>query len=570
MSGTEEASPMTRRARPGGGRGPVRPRGIYVALGLLTLCAVFAATAGVREALVTTTHALRQTLAAAPSPASAIAVSTSGEGVADAWSLADPEGAPGGGLTDTQVGEITSQLRAGYDGSGQGLVRLTPASSDWASLTSGLTPVSSALPAVAPVAVQLEVTYRQPLEQHLRLVAGHLPGSPPPAVPVPGDAQPGRYYTPLLPVVVTRQTAAAFGLRVGSRVRVAGAGSVSAAAVITFQVSGIVTQTDPDSAFWQSDVTAVAPFLQDRGLQPPLWIGGVIAGPGEAAAVQQDFGPGGITMQWEFPLALGSVTGQQAQPLSDALTALQAQTPQLRGDVGPAGPALTATSLLSQVLGAYLVTAQSVSALLWLLYVSLTVTGLVVLLLTARMVAVRRSAELTLVRARGASLGQVGRSAAGAAAAVCVPAAVIAVALAILAVPGTGAAAGGSAGGWWPQAAILLVAIGGPACIAAWQQRLPRQRAVRQRQPARRRGRLVAEAALVAAAAGGIVIFRHQGTDAGSGVNFYTSAAPVLVALPAVIVVLRIYPVALRLALRAAARSAAAPAFLGLARAARS
>ncbi|HEY1624225.1 MAG TPA: hypothetical protein VGG16_10550, partial [Streptosporangiaceae bacterium] len=49
----------------------------------------------------------------------------------------------------------------------------------------------------------------------------------------------------------------------------------------------------------------------------------------------------------------------------------------------------------------------------------------------------------------------------------------------------------------------------------------------------------------------------------------YTSSAPVLVAIPAVIVVLRLYPLALRGLLRAFARSSRAPAFLGLARASR-
>ena len=73
----------------------------------------------------------------------------------------------------------------------------------------------------------------------------------------------------------------------------------------------------------------------------------------------------------------------------------------------------------------------------------------------------------------------------------------------------------------------------------------------------------------MAASVAGIVVFRDQGAQAGSGVNFYTSSAPVLVAIPAVIVVLRLYPLVLRGLLRACARSSRAPAFLGLARASR-
>jgi putative ABC transport system permease protein len=236
--------------------------------------------------------------------------------------------------------------------------------------------------------------------------------------------------------------------------------------------------------------------------------------------------------------------------------------------VEPIASALTASSTLVSALAAYFATAQSVDALLWLLYVSLTVTGLAVLLLAARMLAMRRAAELTLVRARGASLWQVGTAAGRAAAIACVPTAALAVFLGVLTVPGAGPVSG-LPGGWWPQAAILVVAICGPALIAAWQQRLPRHRPGRSRRP-RARVRLVAELTLVAAAVAGLVVFRQQGTSPGAGVNLYTSAAPVLVAIPVVIVVLRIYPYAVRGLLRGYARSSGAPAFIGLARAARS
>ena len=57
--------------------------------------------------------------------------------------------------------------------------------------------------------------------------------------------------------------------------------------------------------------------------------------------------------------------------------------------------------------------------------------------------------------------------------------------------------------------------------------------------------------ALAAAAVGGIIVLRRQGLAAGS-VDAYSSAAPVLVAILAAIVVVRGYPVVLRLLLRLA------------------
>lgn len=558
------------------------PRGIYIALGLLTLFTVFAATAGVREASVTRTQALRQVLAGSTPNTKTIMASANWDAVSTALGDATPGGGlPVNNLPPGQLTEISSQLRADFD---RGAVSLAPASTDWVSLTTGASLVQSALPAVGGDRVNLELSVRQPLSQHMRLVAGRFPAAPgPPSAPPRGSRPfffgPGSslLYYPLLQVVVTRKTADTFRLQVGSKIRVAGPLALAAnSGAVTFQVSGIVVPVDPEGAFWTSDAAVLAPTLENPASMspPPNWVGAVMAGPAEAVAVQQDFGAGGLTMQWGFPLALGSVTGQQARPLSDALTSLSAQTPRLSGDVAPVSATLSVSSGLLPALAAYFVTELSVDALLWLLWVSLTVTGVAVLLLTARMVALRRSAELTVVRARGASLWQLSLAAGRAAAAVCVPAAAIGGVLGILAVPGTGAPGAGAAAVWWPPAAILAVAICGPAVIAAWQHRLPRRRHVHadggsQRQP-RARVRLVAEVTLAAAAVAGIVVFRQQGTAPGAGVNLYTSAAPVLVAVPVVIVVMRVYPLVLRGLLRVFARSAGAPAFLGLARAVRS
>ena len=554
------------------------PRGIYVAFGLLTMCAVVTATAGVREALITRTQALRQTLAATTSFTKTVAASTTWSAASSALGNANTGAAPARNLTTRQVTEISGQLHAVFD---HGAVSLAPASNDWVLMNTGLNLVQSPLPAVGSTTVRLELTERQPLGQHMRLVAGHFPAAPP-APTVAKPKSPFAFFTsgnprfyPLLPVVVTKKTAATFGLRVGSKVRVSGPMALANGGVVTFQVSGIVVPLDPDSSFWTADSTALSATLEnaDSMSPPPYWVGGLIASPAETDAVQTDFGEGGLTMQWGFQLALGSVTAQQARPLSDTLTSLSAQAPQLSGDVAPVSSTLTVSSGVLATLAAYFATAQSVDALLWLLWVSLTVTGVVVLLLTARMMAMRRSAEFTVVRARGASLWQLALAAGRTAAAVCVPAAVTGAALGILSARGPGAPGAGSASDWWPQAVILAVAICGPAAIAAWQHRLPRRGraslASGRRRP-RAAVRLVAELTLVAGSVAGIVVFRQQATAPGDGVNLYTSAAPVLVAVPAVIVVMRVYPLVLRALLHVFARSPGAAAFLGLARATRS
>jgi putative ABC transport system permease protein len=526
------------------------------ALALLVCGAVFAATAGPREALASRTQALRQTIAATSPLARVIQVTTTWTGVSSQLRSGVGYGGAGAGdgdLSAAQVGEITSQL---HDGLNHGVIRLGQASAGWAALTSDPLAVSSPLPAVGAAPVKLEIDYRQPFYQHVRLVAGRFPASA------------GRQ---LFEVAVTPQTARQFGLRVGSKVQLTGAGATGR---LTLQVTGIVAPRDPGALFWTADPTIAVPELQNAGSisPPPVWVAEVIAGPGEIAAVQQDFGIQGLNMQWTLPLQTAALGGQQARPLYDALNQLATQSMRLTGDVTPVADVLQASSIgLQQAVGGFITTADSVDTVLWLLYVSLVLAGLVVLVLAARMVAARRSAELAMRRARGASLWQLAATTAVGAAVACVPAAAVAVALAVLTVPGSRLGSGAGPGSpltWWPPVAVLLVAVCAPAVIAVWQHRLPRRRAQRRRR-ARPATRLVAEATACLAAVAGILVFRQQGTQAGSGVDLYTSAAPALIAVPAVIVVLRLYPLVLRGLLRGSVRSSGATAFLGLARAAR-
>jgi putative ABC transport system permease protein len=151
-----------------------------------------------------------------------------------------------------------------------------------------------------------------------------------------------------------------------------------------------------------------------------------------------------------------------------------------------------------------------------------------------------------------------------AAAILALPASVAGGLLAILVTPG-----GGVPAAWWLAGGTLAAALAGLPVIAVGLQGAAGRRA---RGPGPRRGaparRLVAEVALAAVAVGGIVVLRRQGLAADS-VNAYASAAPVLVALLAAIVVVRGYPAVLRLGLRLARARPGVSALVGLARATR-
>ena len=406
----------------------------------------------------------------------------------------------------------------------------------------GLYSVATALPSLKGIPARLELTYRYPTAGYLRLVAGSMPDT----APQPTFTSTQEIYN--VQVVVTPQTARAFALRPGSHLTIGAPPDLMNPGLLTsvrLDVTGIVQPVDPGSSFWNADPLLSAPAL-DRVGGGEQWEGAVIADPGELDMVQQIFGQQGLLFQWEFPTDTTGMHDGQAQALYNQVNRIVNQTPELTGPLAPMSNSLSVSSGLVQPLAAFVQASNSVNVLLWLVYAGLAVAGVVTLLLAALMIAARRSAELAVRRARGASLWQLFGLGTGGAAVACVPAAALAWALAVLLVPGA-APAGPAA--WWPGVASLAFAALGPGAAAAWQHRLPRRRAA-----ARRRWRwlprVVFEVTACAAAIGGIIVFRTQ-TGAA---DLYASAAPVLVAVPAVIVALRLFQLLLRGLARASAR----------------
>jgi putative ABC transport system permease protein len=525
-----------------------------LALALLAGGCVLAAVAGPRQAQATTTRALQQTVNALPLADKTIVVSTS---LARMNAVVDASGSSTFMLTRGDADDVTTQLRRDF---GTGPLRLAPRSADWLGLTPDLYYVLTAPPSLSGLPGRLEVAYRYPLAGHLRLVAGSLPTTAPP----PTSA--GSRVIFDINVVVTQPTAARFGLRVGSQLPISTPldinlpGNLTAppsSVTLRLDVTGIVAPTDPGSSFWKADPLLPGPSL-DRGGGAAIWEGAVIADPGELAAVQQVFGQDGLLIQWELPTGPTGLRGP-AQALYDQANQIATQTPAITGYLAAMANTLTATIGLVQPLAAFIQASSDVNVLLWIVYASLALAGIVTLLLAARMIAFRRSAELSLCRARGASWWQVlGRGLLGAAV-ICGPAAALAWVAAVLLTPGAGPA--GSAA-WWPGAATLALAVAGPGAVAAWQYRRPRRTGGRRRRHWPRR--VVFEVTACAAAIGGIIVFRAQ-TGAA---DLYASVTPVLVAIPAVVVALRLYQLVLRGLARASARRRGVIGFVGLTRAA--
>ncbi len=521
-----------------------------LALALLAGGCVLAATVGPRQAQATGVRALQQTLAGAASTEKTF-VATSDWGLVNTTIQATTGNVLAQNLNEADVNNVTTQLRRDFSA---GPLPLTPPSTDWFGMNAGVSYVPAPLPSLHGIPGKLEVTYRYPTAGNLLLVAGSMPDTAP---------QPTVHGTETIfnvQVVVTPQTASRFGLRPGSALTIAAPLDMMLPgehASVQLDVTGIVEPADPGSSFWNADPLLPAPELSVTA-GGKEWDGAVIADPGELDMVQRIYGESDLLLQWELPTDATGVHGQ-AGALYNQVNRIVNQTPQLTGQLAPMTNALSVTSGLLQPLAAFVQTSNNVNVLVWIVYAGLAAAGIVTLLLAARMIAARRSAELALRRARGASLWQLFRLAAGGAAVACVPAAALAWAAAVLLVPGA-SPAGPAA--WWPGIATLAIAAMGPGLVAAWQNRLPRRRNAR-----RRRSwlpRVVLEVTACAAAIGGIAVFRAQ----TGATDLFTSTAPVLVAVPAVIVALRLYQVLLRGLARASARRRGVIGFLALSRAA--
>jgi putative ABC transport system permease protein len=535
-----------------------------VALALLTAGCVLLALAGPKLALAARTDALRRLLDSASPSAQTLQVSGGWNQITTVLAMAYQTSTQQRSLTDDQVNSVTGKLRQDFT---TGPLRPAAMDQAWAGMSSDELQVAGLFPALHGLAAQLEVIYRSPFTRYATLVAGQYPG-PAPRAPAAGDgSSPVRVP---LNVAVSTQTAKRFGLHPGSVIRV-GVPNLGASGQVILTVTGVIAPRGTGSTFWTDDLTAVRPALvQPDPTAPSYWIGAVFVSPAEVLALQHALGPR-LYLTWQLPLTVRGIQGDQAQQLYDTLNQVTTEPPQLPGDLAPAATTLTITTGLLQPLRDFLSTAGALDALELLLFASLALTAIVVLLLASRMVALRREPELTMLRARGASLRQVTWAGLRGALIACVPATGVAALIVVFAIPGD--LPSGSLP-WLMMAGVLVVACLAPALAGAWPQRhgvLSRRRARAGSTPWRsprghQAARWVAEITACALAIAALVVLREHGTSAA---DLFTSAGPALVAVPVVLVEQRLYPLALRGALRIAARRRGATAFLALAGATR-
>jgi putative ABC transport system permease protein len=516
-----------------------------VAFGLLVFVSVLASLAIPRESMALRTEALQRVIAASPA-ADRTVVATVGT-----TSL--------GGISAVQAGDIAAVGAALQARLAAGGVPIAGRSPVWASLTTEFVPVSGVAQPAGYGPPQLEVTYRTALARYSHVVAGRLPSGGTPAGPQQTAVQ----------AAVTTGVAARLGLRVGSRLTASlgeGAGSLE------LVVTGIIGPAGTASTFWTQNPGAVSPVLSTGSSGQQYYSGAIFVGPGALPLIESVLGPGALQVTWVYAAALGGLTADQASEENASLGSMASSGATFITPETGLPMTVAITSQIPAVLSPFVAGENAAAPVLELLYVSLAVMGAVVVLLGARLVAQRRAAEFTLMRARGAALYQLGWLVLRASVVIAVVAGAAAAVLAVRLTPGDGDPVG-----WWLAGITIAVTLAGPVLISVVPQRVAAPVASRAGggRGARRAGgrtragrRIVVETALLAVAAGGLVVLRNQGLSPGSS-GLYTSTAPVLIAILVAVVVLRCYaPLARQLA-RIAGLSRGVVAFVGLTRATR-
>ncbi|MFE8951047.1 ABC transporter permease [Streptomyces althioticus] len=366
--------------------------------------------------------------------------------------------------------------------------------------------------------------------EHSRLAQGRLPKAP--AQPGPGVAA--------LEAAVTTGTAEKLNIRVGSVVHLPRAEGDP----LAVRVTGLVAPREPDEAYWSALPELGRPHLMvTQGPVPSqYWAGALLLAPDAGPALLAT--PGAPARYWTLAPDLSALHGRDLEALTSAVASLEGG-PLLERITATVSPNLDVSTDLDDVLGGYRGLWSAIGPLVAVAAFGTGTVAVVVLCMAGGLAAERRRAELTLLRARGASLrGLAGRLFAETSV-VAVPAAALGLLAARLTV-GTGRPAQSAvAAGAVALVAALALPVRAVAVHRAVGVHTGREDVVRARPSVRR---LVAEVTLLAVAAGAVLTLRARGTSADGDPtgDELVSLAPVLVAVIAALVLVRLYPLPLR------------------------
>ncbi|WP_146088333.1 FtsX-like permease family protein [Actinacidiphila yanglinensis] len=400
-----------------------------------------------------------------------------------------------------------------------------------------------------------------------RLVAGRMPHAP-------GVIREGEPPPPV-DAAITERSAQVLHLKVGTVLHLRGLGDTP----LTVHVTGIVAPRDPKAPYWNEDPDLLGPVKTTAPAGPDddpetYWHFTLLANPYAGDSIPQ-LG-WGANLYWYEPLQVGRLTAHGMPALQTVLSSLSGGPLAVTLQDQTGTPVRVGDSL-GATFTAFSQERDATSPMVLIAAIGVGTTALAVLLMTGGLAAERRRGEITLLRSRGGSLRGIAGRLAGETAAAAVPGGAVGTLLALVLLPTER----------WRLPVLLAALVTAVVALAlplraGFAVRRPRPEGredVATAKPSRRR--LVVELTVVVLMAGAVVALRQRGAGGsggstggsgsdGLGDDPFLAAAPVLVAIGAALVLLRLYPVPLRLLARPAARLRGAVTHLGLARAGRS
>ncbi|MEU1836904.1 FtsX-like permease family protein [Micromonospora chersina] len=349
-------------------------------------------------------------------------------------------------------------------------------------------------------------------------------------------------------VALAGEVARKLNLRVGSRLTLAGPASPSpegAPAPIRIVVVGVFEPRDRADGIWQG-LPQVLHVVEPPGDAQPF----VALGVADGAALDRLSADGwGLRFTWRYRMG---ASGVHAADVDRLIGDLQRMSRQAQGRVFTQGLDIPLREFQGQVAAVRTVLAVIAAGVLAAL------AGLVIL--AAGLTVRRRRTEFTLLRARGGTAGSVAARSLAESLLVLLPAAAVGWAL--------GNLAPGPAADSLPAAVVAtaLIVLALPVATLATPTGVAGRRDLVRLRPSARR--ITVEAAVLLLAVVAVLLLRRRGLVPGV-VDPLLVSVPVLLAAAAAVLAVRLYPWPLRLLGRLAARTRGSVAFLGSARAAR-
>ncbi|MFL6177927.1 MAG: hypothetical protein ACJ715_14840 [Ornithinibacter sp.] len=406
----------------------------------------------------------------------------------------------------------------------------------------------------------------------VRWVTGGPPGAPTTTRTLL-DAAAQRNTVSVVPVALSARTAAAWGVGVGDVLDLsAGPGTrrlVSPTAVV---VAGTFEPLDAADEVWGAEprmlgiakiltpqggttdqAVAIAPLESYSVLADGLWRGPAEEPPPTPSPA--------LDHAWRYTLDGDRLTRADVRLLRDFLVRLDTDT----GAWARAEHVPAVSTGLGRLLDRYQRDVAVTGVLTSFVTGGVTALAVLVLALTALLGAQRRDREVRLLRARGASRGQVLTLVGVATSVLALPLAVLAAMTTVLLVPGETTSAA------WVEVALVVVL---PPLVAvlvtARRVRAIDEPVEESTRAARAARRIVLEVAVVVLAVLAVTTVRSRGDVIAAGrTDWYAAVTPVLVALAAAVVALRVMPWPVARLARLAERGRGLVGFVGLTRAAR-